>query len=207
MGFFDFLKPSRRVQGRIGFFGLEEWWSSAFSDDERRQIQTTFRPLGFTGDSLTSGSIISTDQTAVGFLQALAGWFTKEQDRPIAYKMLDKAEELARTGVPVLDVHFLYDQEIGIYYRDRDKQAFLDKAILACRKQIALAPKTARAFKSEYRNEPLPTHRGYEQLAIILEKRGDYREVIDLCAQAQAQGWSGTWARRIERCKKGLTKT
>ena len=33
-----FLKGKKRVKGSIGYFGLEDWWLSAFSEDERRYI-------------------------------------------------------------------------------------------------------------------------------------------------------------------------
>jgi tetratricopeptide (TPR) repeat protein len=206
MGLFGSSKQSRRVQGSIGYFGLQDWWLSAFSDDERQHILTTHQPLGSSGHSLTQGTVSYTSQTAVGLLWALAGWFTKEPDRPIAHRMFDKAEEIAQDGAAVLDVHFLYGQEIAIYYKDRHRPEYMDKAIRACRQQIALAPEAAKAFKAEYAGAPLPGHKGYEQWAIILEKQEEYQEAIELCAQAQAEGWSGDWTRRIERCAKKLAR-
>lgn len=206
MRLFSFSKSPQRIQGSIGYFGLEEWWLSTFSDEERRHIEATFQPLGDSGNSLTSGAISYTSQTAVGLLHSLAGWFTKEQDRVIARKMLDKAEDLAKNGARVLDLHFLYGQEVSIYYKDRDKPAYLDKAVRACRQQIALAPQAAEAFKAEYGDSQQPSHKGYEQLTIILEKQGKLQETIELSAQAQAQGWSGDWSGRIERCKRKLAK-
>lgn len=190
MGLFDFLKPQPQIRGSIGYFGLGDWWLTTFSDEERQHILQVFQPLGSSGDSLTSGSISYTSESAVGLLQSLAGWFTKDQDRPIAHKMLDKAEELA-VGSPVLDRHFLYGQEIGTYYKDREQPAYLGKAIRACRQQIAIAPEAAKAFKAEYKGSPLPSHKGYEQLAIILEKQGNFQEAIGLSALALRQGWSG----------------
>jgi len=206
MGLFDFLRQPPQVQGRIGYFGLQDWWLSAFSDKERQYIQATHQPLGESGDLLTTGAIGYSGQTPVGLLWCLAGWFTKEQDRSIAYRILDKAEELASSGAPVLDRHFLYGQEINIHYKDRDQQEHMDKAIWACRQQIALAPEVANAFKDEYEDSPLPAHKGYEQLAIILEKQGSLQEAIELAAQARAEGWSGDWARRIERCEEKAAK-
>ncbi len=116
MGLFGFLKGKRMVKGSIGYFDLEGWWISAFSDEERQYIQKKFQPLGSLGDSLTSGEISYTSQTAVGLLWALAGWFSMEEERPIAYKILEKAEELSKTETLVLDVHFLYGEKINIYY-------------------------------------------------------------------------------------------
>ena len=106
----------------------------------------------------------------------------------------------------ILDVHFLYGQKIKIYYKDREKQEYLEKAIEACKQQIKIAPKAAKAFRTEYKDSSLPSHQGYKQLAIILEKQGHFREAIELCVQADKEGWAGDWQKRIERCKKKLKK-
>lgn len=116
MGLFGFLKGKKRVRGSIGYFGLEDWWFSAFSTEERQYIQEKFQPLGASGDSLTSGDISYTSETAVGLLQALAGRFSKEEERPIAYKIIEKAEELSTAETRILDVHSLYEEKIKIYY-------------------------------------------------------------------------------------------
>jgi len=205
MRLFGFGKSSKRAQGSIGYFGLEDWWLTAFCDDERQHIQRTFQPLGDSGDSLTSGAISHTRQTAVGLLGALAGWFNGPEDRSIAHKILDKAVELSKDA-PALGVHFLYQQMIQTYYKDREKSEYMDKAVGACRKQIALAPHAACAFKAEYSKEPLPEHKGYKQLAIILEKQGRFQDAIELSRQAESQGWAGDWVRRVERCETKLQK-
>lgn len=205
MRLFGLGKSSKRVRGSIGYFGLEDWWLTTFTDNERQYIQTVFQPLGSSGESLTTDTISYTSETVVGLLSALAGWFRKPDDRTIAHRILDKAVELSRDA-PVLDVHFLYQQIIETYYKDRDKPGCMDKAVEACRQQIALAPSAAKAFKAEYGNLPLPSHKGYEQLAIVMEKQGHFREALVLSQQAESQGWAGTWARRVERCQKKLDK-
>ena len=204
MGLFGFFSGKKQIKGNIGYFGLEDWWLSAFSEEERRYIQGKFQPLGSSGDSLTSGEISSTSQTGVGLLHALAGWFAKKDDRSLAYRMLDKAEELSKTEACVLDVHFLYGAKISLYNKDRDNPACIEKAIDACKQQIALADKAAREFREEYKDSPLPGHKGYQQLAIILEKQMNFDQAITLCSQAEKQGWAGDWVKRIERCKKKM---
>lgn len=206
MGLRDIFSKSKKTKGLIGYFGLESWWLSEFSDDERRHITETFKPLGASDDSLTSGNINSTSQTAVGLLQDLAGWFSKDKDRPIAYKLMEKAEELAEGEGSVLDLHFLYGQKLAIYYNDRKTPGCLEKAIEASKLQIGLAEKAAKAFRSKYKDSPLPGHKGYQQLAIILEKQGQFDEAIELCRKANKQGWAGDWEKRIERCRKKAVK-
>lgn len=52
----------------------------------------------------------------------------------------------------------------------------------------------------------LPSHHGYKQLAIILEKRGEVAEALGICLQAQSQGWKGDWDARIARLQSKLEK-
>jgi len=53
---------------------------------------------------------------------------------------------------------------------------------------------------------PLPSHLGFEQLAIIEEKQGNYEETIKLSKEALKQGWRGDWEKRIERCMKKINE-
>lgn len=206
MGLFNIFKSKEPVKGQIGYYGLEEWWLTAFTDTERDYIKEKFKPLGLSGDSLTSGEIGRTNQTAIHFLQALAGWFAKVSERVIARKIIDKAESLKPDESNILDQHFLFSEKIKIYYKDRVNPEFLNKAISACHQQIEIAPLAANKFKSKYGGSQLPSHNGFEQLAIILEKQKNYQEVIDLCTQANKQGWAGNWEARIERCGKKIIK-
>ena len=199
-------KPDRpRVGGLLEYFGLESWWHAALTESERRYINQKYQPLGASGSSLTSGAISATNESPVAFLHTLAGWFSGEAERPIAHKILQKADEF-RGGARVLDLHFLCGAKVDIYYKDRNSPALVERAIQACKEQIELAPRAAAAFKAQYAGEPLPSHKGYEQLAIILEKNKKFEEAIALCAKAQEQGWAGDWDKRIERCRKRVSK-
>lgn len=206
MGLLGFFKRKPQIKGTIGYFGLVSWWLTTFTESERQYIANKFQPLGGQGNSLTEGNVISRSDSAVGFLHNLAGWFTKEDDRHIAYRILEKAGELLAGSAKPLDIHFFHQSNIQIYYKGRDKPECLEKAIMACRQQIEFAPIAAKAFKREFKGDPLPSHKGYQQLAIILEKQNNYKEVIDLCLKAKKQGWAGDWKNRIERCNKKLIK-
>jgi tetratricopeptide (TPR) repeat protein len=201
MALFGLFESKPKIKGRIGYFGLEDWWQFEFTEPERQHINRRFQPLGSSGDALTEREITYTTETAIGFLHALAGWFAEDEDRHLAYKILKKAEELVGDDSKALDVHFLYGEKVKICYRDREKPGGLDKAIEACKQQIAYAPKAAKAFKKQYKDS-LPSHKGYKQLAIILEKQKDYQAAIEVCKQAQGQRWAGDWEKRIQRCAK-----
>lgn len=200
---FSYKKPE--VKGDIGCFGLQDWWLSAFTQEERDHIEDIFHPMGSNPNSkpLTEGEISWTSQTAVGLLQALAGWFNNPRDREIAKKIIAEAEELAPMGGNVLDRHFTLSEKMVIYYRERETSPeAMEKAIQVCREQISISPQAAAAFLKEYPEQPLPAHAGYRQLRIILEKQGKYDEAIDLCEQAKQQGWADNWDKMIETLKK-----
>jgi len=99
----------------------------------------------------------------------------------------------------ILDHHFQYQNDIQLHYKDRKNPESLEKAISACRDQIALGDRALDAFRDL--NMPIPEHYGYKQLAIILAKQGKYSEVVDLCQQAKAQGWVGDWDKRSNKCR------
>lgn len=197
------------IKGEIGYFGLKDWWLSAFTQEERDHIEEIFQPMGSEPGSkpLTQREITSTSQTAAGLLQALAGWFNNPRDREIAKKIIAKAEELAPIDGNIIDRHFTLSEKIVIYYRERDNTPDgLEKAIQACRDQISIAPEAAKAFLGEYSSQPLPAHQGYRQLRIILEKQGKYDEAIALCKQAKEQGWADDWDKQIETLRKKKAK-
>lgn len=198
-----FQKSKSKIQGKIDYFNLGSWWTNEFTDQERTRIHTLFQPLGFSVDSLTEGNITHTSESVVEFLSTLAGWFYKPEDRPIAHKILTKAQQLTSENTSVPDLYFLYQNMIEIYYKDRDFDDYLGKTVEACRKMIALAPQAAQAYQNKFQGGLLG-HKGYEQLAIILEKQNKYEEVIRLCKQAIQEGWSGDWENRISRCKKKI---
>lgn len=206
MGLLDFFKRKPQIKGAIGYFGLTSWWLSTFTTLEQQYIVNKFEPLGGQGNSLTEGNIILRSDTAVSFLTNLAGWFTKKDDRHLAYKILEKAGEILSGSAKPLDIHFFCQSNIETYYKERKKPEYLEKAILACRQQIEFAPIAANAFKrdSAFKKDPLPSHKGYQQLSIILEKQNKYQEVIDLCCKAEEQGWADDWEKRIERCEKKI---
>ena len=184
------------TDGMIGYLGLSDWWFASFTELERGVIQ---RSCG-----LVNGKIEYPDVTQLSFLTNLADWFTKDEVRTIAYRILDKAATYVPTAHEPLEVHFFYQVQIEIYYRDRDTQEGLSGAINACQRQIAYAATAASAFKRQYPTQPLPVHKGYTQLAIIFERQKKYREAINVCYAAKKDGWCDNWDGRIARCNKKL---
>lgn len=208
MGIFS---KTLRAGGEIGYFGLDEWWLTAYTAEERDYIEEKYKPMGASRERpLTQGTMTQTTQTAAGLLIGLSTWFVGPADRHLAMRMLKKAESVA--GSDVLDRHLVYSQMIKVYYAERDTQpGAFDVAIAACERQIAIGPQAVAAFWSEYHlpASQMPRHLGFQQLAIIREKQGDYAEALRLCREAQGQGWrdgKGDWSKRIARLEKRAAK-
>lgn len=199
---------TNEVQGEIGYFKLTDWWLSVLTEDDRKTIIERYQPVGGSSYSLTHGDIktIQTatgSQTVIGFLSNLLTWFQEPALRHIAYKIIDKADQLISKKGNVLNKHFFYQAKMQVYYRNRDEDPFaLDKAIEACYQQIELSESALAAWQGLI----IPTHAGFKQLCIIREKQGNYEEVIKLAQTALNHGWNGDWEKRIDKCKKKIDK-
>lgn len=116
--------------------------------------------------------------------------------------MFDEDQETAE------DKHFYFLHLIKFYYKNRDINNNLDKAIIYCKKQIAISSEAAKMMM----NNPmlsminLPNHTGFEQLAIIEKKNKNWENVIRICKQAKQEKWSGDWDKRIVEAEAKLAK-
>lgn len=209
------MSDKKNIEGKIGYYKLGEWWLNTFTSKERDYIESVYQPMGLSvgfdvnssSKPLTEGKIHSCSQTITMFLLILAGWFNNPRDRIIANKIIKKANETGQEDKgDILGNHFLYSEMVSIYYPQRENKIMFEKVVEACKKQIDMASEAAKAFLKEYPNQPLPSHRGYEQLVIILDKQGEYEKAILLCEQANKQGWAGNWDKRIDRYNKKLNK-
>ncbi len=148
---------------------------------------------------LTEGKAKPPFQSAASLLTAIAGQFrSKSKDRDLAGQILAKAEERAQAENDMLGLHFAYQEMIRLHntWRDAFSDA-LDAAFAACYKQTRIAEKVIEAWRQEYPAKPLPTHAGYEQMATMLAKEGNYYRAVDVCRQARHEGWPGNWDWRI----------
>jgi len=183
-------------RGSLGYYSLLDWWQKEFTKQEQLYILEKYKPMG--GGTLTTGAILDSSATVINFLTSLQSWFSTLSEEVISEKILKKAESLLTDETPVLDIHFLYSSSIGHYYKKRKINLdFYELAKQYCLKQIALSQKAKDAFLSEPCFTTLPRHRGYEQLAIILEKEKKYNEAMRLCYEAKEATWNSDWNKRI----------
>lgn len=199
-------------RGLIGYADLTEWWDLELTHTDRAEIQEGYCPLGEDDAVLDQGIVISRtgiDNKPVTQLRVLTDLLNSSAPYEVKQKIISQGIKSAKKCRNALDLHFFYGMVISIEYRNRDdKEGALDRAIEACKLQISMAPKAkAKLVKSAFTPGFIPSHQGYKQLAIILEKQKKYNETISLCEQALSQGWQGDWEKRIERCNKKIMKS
>ncbi len=147
-----FSKKTSPVGGFIAQANLADWWLIEFDLAEREHIVSTYQPMGGSdgGRVLIEGDTSGPHYDPSKVLSNLACWFKKEADRTIGFRIVDKAEELLAISPSVLTKHFTYQAKAEVYYRWRDIDSFAqERAIIACRDQIAIAPQAAEAFLRE----------------------------------------------------------
>lgn len=205
MIFFKKFTSKQVAKWTLGALGLSDWWMETFTEKERSYIVTTFQPLWWNGKDLIEGDMWGFSEEISSLLWSLAWWFKNEDDRLIAYRMIDKWSIHSWELHNVLDLHFFYQNELEIYYRFRDIDDFaLDRAISACRKQISISEESKNAFLKEYPDARLPTHKWYEQLIIAYTKQWKIAEAIELVKEAMLEWWNWDWDKKIKRLENKL---
>lgn len=210
--------------GLMGSYGLKEWFSETFSDSEITYIKEKMSRVMNNSNTIDSGPTTCNSQTAAGFLDSLAYNFGTKKDISIAIRFLEKAEELFNLdSMSASEIHYFCLARIGIYYKDRENPKSLEKTIYWCKKMIEVAPQAyleireyEKSLYTPYERKTLPKelvnatatsqHKGFEQLAIIEYKRGNYQEVINICNLAKKSKFDGDWDYRIEQAKKKMSK-
>lgn len=197
------MKISQSVASSEGFIGalkLDDWWQNALTEFERQELLSGFKPQSNRDSPLISG-MIETGQGRGDFLANLAGWF--ENSNPcLAKKILDSAESFLNEQSTAKEKHFTYQALIQYYYKHSEVNPDnYPKAIWACRQQIAVSKQALQQILV-MTDGFAPSHVGYKQLAIILEKEKRYTDAISLVQQAQAEGWAGDWDARLNRLNK-----
>ena len=202
------LKRHTEIGGELGYFGLGAWWLSTFSAGQRRSMEALFQgpDMPKKARPLTRDRGLLPAQSAAELLVLLADRLCDQpQDRPVACLVLAKAEERAIAENDVLGLHFAYHQMIRLHLRWKDHfPDAADLAFAACHKQIRISTAAAQAFRSRAAGKPLPVHLGYQHAATILEQQDVCARAIEICKQAQEEGWSGNWEWRIVRLARRL---
>lgn len=126
---------------------------------------------------------------------------------PVTKEEVDKLIESLRPSTRrVLDLHFAIQHYIQENYRQRANPVNYREAIIGCVAQISMQDVAAKQFIAEYPEDSLPSHAGYNQFIIILEKEGRFDEAIKAAEKAKREGWNGDWDNKIQRLSRKLNK-
>ncbi len=204
------LDRHTEIGGELGYFGLGSWWLSTFSARQRQTMEATFRDpeLPPSARPLTRDRGSLPVQTAAELLVLLADRLSdRPENRALACLVLAKAQERAIAENDLLGLHFTYHQTIRLHLRWKEHFAdAADLAFAACHKQIRISAQAAERFRARSSGKPLPIHLGYQYAATVLEQQDVCARAIEICKQAQEEGWSGNWEWRIVRLARRLSE-
>lgn len=194
----------KKRAGLLTKFDLWEWWEVEFSEHEQSYLIESYRPMGLPQEGF---SILTDGNTSIGnvrtFLTQFAAFYNNKKDFNLALRIMSKAMEFPAAKMSPMDFHFDCYDRIKFFYPLRDKHPLaLTNAILACEEQIEAAEMSKKAFLEEMGH--LARHSGYDQLAIILEKRKDFQRALEICKKGRGEGWTNDFDKRIARLERKL---
>lgn len=205
MSFFSLFRKKKTVQGLISYYDLNDWWETLNDDERQYMCNQADKGMGGGSKELTEGSITFVSISKLNYLSSLlANGIDKDLASNIKTleKIIDKCEQSFHES-PVIDQHLYLSTLITLYYKLRESEDYLLKAMETCKRQINLSKEAAKQFKKEF-GTPLPSHKGYYQLSIVLTKQKEFKDALNVVEQAKEDGWSGDWDKRIERLKNKL---
>ena len=178
--------------------GLEKWFCETFDENEKKIL--------FDSCPLFLDEKEENYTSDARFLADTLPWFNKKDNVVISMKVVIHTIALINKekSFKVLDLHFIYSHLIDSLYRNRDFEGAFTLCVDICNRQIEIAPQAAIEFKKD--SPYMPSHKGFEQLAIIEKKNKNWSRVIELCNQAKQEGWAGDWDKRIAEAEKSLAK-
>jgi hypothetical protein len=165
-----------KVEGLIAFYGLQEWWFSSFTNDERNYIDSCYQPAGAPPHTLTNGTILERRQPVPEFLNDLNTWFRSSKDSSIAERIHLKLVESA-IEQPIVKPGYYNGRHLTTYVRDLDnlkksgKFAELEKLLIELVKateaeSVANGMGVAPAY--------------YSELAILYRKQKEYSKEVSI---------------------------
>jgi len=164
------------VAGYIAYYGLQDWWFSEFSEEEREYMTKRYMSHGGETRVLTTGSIGFTNQIATSFLNALANWFRSPSDKSIFRRVHNKIDVLGRTQ-PVYGPGYYQGRHLSTYPFDVEELIRVGEVDKAERLLLNLVDATEE--ESRKYNYGVATWY-YERLAILYLKQKDYGKEVEI---------------------------
>jgi hypothetical protein len=170
------LKPVK-IDGKIGYHELTDWWLSTFTQAEREYIDNCYQPMNAPSHTLTQGTQVKREGETIDtgmFLNGLATWFRSTPDVSIFKRIHEKIDELGREQ-PLLGVGYVQGRHYATFVEDVENLKRLGKFEEAEMLLLELINATEEEDKS--RNWGVaPMY--YEELAKLYRKNKNFTQEI-----------------------------
>lgn len=199
----NLFRSGSNVPDFIEGVGLKDWYID-LSEEQQQKLQEYSTFFGTGGEiNLLEKGTVETSQSAQEYLKGVGSTAANEKDYQFAEMVL--IEALDRKEESVTSTHFVYNELIDLYYKQRDDRAdAIEKCIQYCKKDIEIADEFVSAFGE------VPKIPSFKRLAIIYERQERYGDAIQVCEQAieigTTDGTKGGFEARKERLQKKLTE-
>lgn len=193
--------------GLISFFGLQQWWFTAFSPAEREYMTATYAPVGATSGCLSKGSVANSTLRLDVFLNSLASWFPGPQGIAIRKRIFDElatltiADKHDKPGEYQGRDYTTYVEDIKQHARDGDLDQE-EKELLGIIKTMERKARKPKIVKMnfgpdmEYTESVAPWY--YWRLAVLYRKKKDYAaEIAIIERHFSVPHTDGTRARQL----------
>lgn len=173
-------KPiDKKVEGKIQFYGLVDWWFSTFTETEREYIDNKFQPMNQPTNTLTKRKYVKIDDEiidAATFLNSLTTWFRNKKDASILKRIQKKIDELGKEN-PILGPGYVDGRHFVTYVNDVKELKKLGKIDEAERLLLRLVVAMEKACKKN--NDGVgPWY--YNELAKTYRKKKEYQKEVTI---------------------------
>jgi len=170
------MNKQEKVEGLIAFYGLQEWWFSSFTNDEREYIDSRYQPMGATPHTLTQGMIFELQQTAPEFLNGFNTWFSSSKDSTIAERIHRKLTELGKEH-PIVKPGYNDGRHFTTYVRDFESLKKSGK-FTELEKMLIDLVKATEAENAVNGMGVAPAY--YSELAILYRKQKEFSKEVSI---------------------------
>lgn len=173
-------QTKKHVGGHIAYYDLQDWWYSAFDDEEREFISQRYQPISIGGleyplvQGRLSGHREPHDKQM--FLFALAGWFNTPETHTIRDRIYEQLRHVARSE-PRSAPGFVRGRYFGTWVEEI-KQLKRDGELNSAREILSEALDAIEAESEQTLNPPPPWY--YDQLRIVFKKLGMQQEAQEV---------------------------
>lgn len=195
-------EPTPKVEGLLGYYGLADWWLTAFSAQEREEIEGMWGYLILDEHPLTRGQVASNPLSAADFLMVMS---TRVPEQVAQRAILPKVRAMRGGDLP----GYINGKHYSVYMEQAKQLLESGKA----READPIVDMAFTGFEDKERiggllTEYLPVPSGnYWDFAVLYRKLKDYAREVRILErfagqQQQQQNTGAAAAKTLERLEK-----